>query len=142
MKALPHRYVVTAQGGAQGPVNLSSSQLAPLLSAAPAEFDGPGNLWSPETLLTAAVGDCFILTFRAIARASGLVWEDLTCVVEGVLDRVEGTLRFTEFTLRVRLNAPGQDREKAQRLLEKAEKTCLITNSLRSNIHLHAEVLT
>src|SRR5579875_1806473 len=135
MKALPHRYVVTAQGGAQGPVNLSSSQLAPLLSAAPAEFDGPGNLWSPETLLTAAVGDCFILTFRAIARASGLVWEDLTCVVEGVLDRVE-------VTLRVRLNAPGQDREKAQRLLEKAEKTCLITNSLRSNIHLHAEVLT
>lgn len=111
-------------------------------SAAPVEFGGPGGRWSPESLLVAAVADCFILTFRAIARASKLSWNTLQCDVEGTLARSEGKTRFTEFTIRATLQAPSDvDEEKARRMLDKAEADCLITNSLSSTVHLHTVVV-
>ena len=70
MQDLPHHYVVKASADTDSHILLESPGLEPVTSAGPAEFGGPGDLWSPETLLVAAVADCFILTFRAIARAS------------------------------------------------------------------------
>jgi len=138
---LPHHYAVAASSTPAANVDLASPGLTALASAAPAEFGGPGDLWSPETLLVAAVADCFILSFRAIARASRLEWATLHCDVEGVLDRVEKVTRFTDFYLSVVLTVPpGTDDSKAMRLLEKAETVCLITNSLKSESHLDAEV--
>ena len=68
MQALPHRYRVKGAGRITGDVELTAERLTMLRSASPAEFDGPGDRWSPETLLVGAVGDCFILTFRAVAN--------------------------------------------------------------------------
>jgi organic hydroperoxide reductase OsmC/OhrA len=141
MQALPHRYLVTATAAATGDVELASPGLPALVTAPPAEFGGPGNLWSPETLLVAAVADCFILTFRAIARASKLDWVALECGAEGVLDRVDGVTRFTQITVRARLTVPaGASESLAARLLEKAEHGCLVTNSLLAGRHLEATV--
>ncbi len=141
MEAFPHRYGVRAKADSDGPVSLEGDGLPPLRSAPPAEFGGPGDQWSPETLLVAAVADCFILTFRAIARASKLEWRSLTCQVEGVLDRVDRTTRFTELAVRASLEVPsGIDPERARRLLERAEQNCLVTNSLKATSHLEAEV--
>ena len=141
MQNLPHHYAVAAATSTEGNVDLSSPGLSRIDSAPPAEFGGPGDRWSPETLLVAAVADCFILTFKAIARASKLDWVALSCDVDGVLDRVDNVTRFTEFRLRAVLDAPpGTDERKAQRLLEKAELSCLITNSLNSESHLVTEV--
>ena len=122
---------------------LDSPGTASIESAPPVEFGGPGGLWSPETLLVAAVADCFVLSFRAIARASKLEWQTLSCDVEGVLEQVERQTRFTRFNQRVRLEIPvGVNTDKARRLLEKAEHACLITNSLSAEVHLEAEVVT
>ena len=141
MQNLPHHYAVTASTTTEGEIDLTSPGLAKIVSAPPAEFGGPGDRWSPETLLVAAVADCFILTFRAIARASKLDWISLSCDVEGVLDRIDNVTQFTGFTLRVVLDAPhGTDESKAKRLLEKAEHGCLITNSLTAKTHLDIDV--
>lgn len=141
MHAFPHHYAVSAAAQTEGTVAVSSPGLATLESAPPAEFGGPGDRWSPETFLVAAVADCFILSFRAIARASKLDWVSIRCDVDGVLDRPERAIGFTEFHLDVVLDVPaGTDEGKARRLMEKAEITCLITNSLRSDTHLSAEV--
>jgi peroxiredoxin-like protein len=115
--------------------------LPDLVTAPPAEFGGPGDRWSPETLLVAAVADCFVFTFRAVARASKVEWTDLVCDVEGVLDRVEGRTRFTEMHVRATLRVPeGTEEKRARRALEKAEKSCLITNSLSAESHLETVV--
>jgi organic hydroperoxide reductase OsmC/OhrA len=140
MDELPHIYQTTARAPAQGNVELTAPGLPALASAAPPEFGGPGDVWSPETLLTAAVADCFVLGFRAIARASKLEWEHLECEVKGQLDRVEKVLKFTRFDLKVHLKAPGVEEGRAMRILERAEKTCLITNSLTAEVHLEASV--
>ena len=141
MQNLPHHYLVSARAGPASSVALTSPGAGPDQSAPPAEFGGPGDKWSPETLLAAAVADCFILSFRAIARASKLEWQSLSCDAEGVLDRVDNMTRFNKFSLRVLLGVPqGTDEKKAMRLLEKAEHACLITNSMNSDFHFDAEV--
>ncbi len=141
MHDFPHHYRVTANGAPDQNVGLSSPGLDAIRTDAPAEFGGPGDLWSPETLLAAAVADCLVLSFRAIARASRLEWLSLTCDVEAVLDRVERVTKFTEIRERVVLEVPaGTDPEKARRLLDKAEHACLITNSLTAETTLEVEV--
>ena len=142
MQELPHRYVVTAVGSAGGDVGLHSPGVPALATSAPAEFGGPGDRWSPETLLVGAVADCFILTFRAVARAMKLSWDSLSCDVEGTLDRVDRATQFTAFAVRATLTvAPGTDIELAHRALEKAERNCLITSSLKAAVRLDTKVL-
>lgn len=141
MQNLPHRYSVKATATTDTDVQLTSSGLPSLASAAPAEFGGPGDLWSPETLLAAAVADCFVLSFKAIARASKFEWLALGCDAEGVLERVDRVTHFTEFQLNVVLSvASGTDEKRARLLLEKAEQSCLITNSLKARCHLELAI--
>lgn len=133
MQAFPHIYFASALGTATDDVTLKGAGLPPLRSAAPAEFGGPGDRWSPETLLVAAIADCFILTFRAVAKAAKLPWISVTCDVDGTLDRVDRVTQFTEFNVRARLLVPeGTKVDEAHRLLEQAERVCLITNSLKA----------
>ena len=142
MQDLPHHYLVNASAEVEGNIALKGDALPQLVSAPPAEFGGPGDQWSPEHLLVASVADCFILTFRAIARASRLEWTDLKASAEGVLDRVERVTRFTAFNVNATLTVPaGTDLDKAKRLLEKAEATCLVTNSLNAETHLAYDIV-
>jgi organic hydroperoxide reductase OsmC/OhrA len=142
MHPYPHTYVASAAAQNVGLVAVASPQLPTLETAPPPQFDGPGGVWSPETLLCASVADCFILTFRAVSRAARLEWQRLECRVEGVLDRVERTPQFTRFTTLATLTVPpGTDTAKARELLERAESSCLIANSLRGLRALDAQVL-
>jgi len=137
MQAFPHHYSVEASGSGTGDVELNADGLPTLRSASPIPFDGPGDRWSPETLLVAAIGDCVILTFRAVARASGFAWTSLECDVMGTLDRIERTTRFLAFEVRARLQVPaGTDPDRARQVLDKAERSCLVSNSLNGVIHL------
>jgi organic hydroperoxide reductase OsmC/OhrA len=141
MHPFPHHYVVNAAVRPDGDVPLSSAGMRVIESAPPKEFDGPGNQWSPEGLLTAAVADCFVLGFRAIATASKFTWTSLESRTEGTLDRVDGKMRFTRFETHAKLHVPpGTDADRGRKLLEKAEFNCLVANSLNSERHLTVEV--
>lgn len=143
MQPYPHRYTVTAAAEPTGRVTVSSCGLPSLETFPPPEFGGPGGSWSPETLLCAAVVDCFILTFRAVARLARFEWRQLECRVEGVLERVASNTQFTRYTTIARLEIPpGADPAKARRLLEQAEHGCLIANSLQGTRALEAEIVT
>lgn len=142
MQPLPHVYSVAARGSAEGNVSLTSAGAPALTSSPPAEFGGPGDQWSPESLLTAAVASCFILTFRAMARASRLPWTNLECSVEATLERVEGVTYFTRVVTRATLTVPeGTSTELCERVLDKAEQGCLVASSLRSKRELQMEII-
>jgi len=141
MDPFPHHYTVAAEARPIGDVTLQGADLSALASAPPIEFGGPGDRWSPEALLVAAVADCFVLTFRAVARASALPWISLTCATTGTLDRVDRATQFTAFHTRVRLEIPHDaDRALAHRLIERAEHVCLVTNSLKAESHVDADI--
>ena len=143
MQAFPHRYTVTVKGGASGAIDNSGLDLPELSVTAPPEFGGPTGHWSPETMLVAAVADCLVLTFRAMARASKLEWDALDCTATGTLDRNGGVLHFTGFDVDARLTVPeGTDPGKAESMLRKAEDICLVTSSLTGKVHLLVDVRT
>lgn len=142
MQDFPHYYSANATAGANADVTLTAAGIPAIPTASPAEFGGPGDRWSPETLLVAAVADCFILTFRAVAGASKLPWTALRCGVTGTLDRVDRVTQFTAFDLRAELCVPpGTDDALARRSMDKAERACLVANSLKAPVHLHVQVV-
>jgi organic hydroperoxide reductase OsmC/OhrA len=142
MHPYPHHYIVHARSEATGDVEVAAEGLPTLRTAPPVEFDGPGDRWSPESLLCAAVADCFVLSFRAVARASRLDWNSLEARVEGKLDKVDGVTRFTQMVVHATLRVPsGVDHDRATKLLEKAEQVCLITNSLVAESRLDPTVV-
>ena len=141
MEAFPHRYRVRGAGQIAGDIELTGDRLPTLPSASPVQFDGPGDRWSPETLLVGAVADCFLLTFRSIARASNLSWTSIDCDVVGTLDQIDRVTQFTHFDLRARLALPqGGDPSQSRRVLEKAERNCLIANSLKASVDLECSI--
>ena len=141
MQPFPHHYEIAAKATSAGTVALSGEGLPELPSAPPREFDGPGDQWSPETLLLAAVADCFVLSFRAVAAASGFEWLALECRTRGVLDRVDRVTQFTEIVHAVTLDVPaGASEPRAHTLLEKAEQVCLVSNSLKPRVSFEAQV--
>lgn len=143
MQPFPHHYTVSATATPTGRVSLDSPGLVMLSSDGPAEFDGPGDQWSPETLLTAALVDCFVLSFRAVATAARFAWQRLDCRAEGRLERIERATQFTAFTVHATLVlAAGADDERARKLLEKAEQLCLISNSLKAATHLEVRIVS
>ena len=137
MQEYPHIYKTSAEGQPKGIVKVKSPGLATIDTTPPPEFGGPEGQWSPETLMIASVTDCFIMTFRAIARASRLEWNDLECEAEGKLEKFNGIARFTFINLRATLSVPiGTRKAKANQLLHMAETNCMITNSMSADIRL------
>jgi organic hydroperoxide reductase OsmC/OhrA len=87
MKPLPHMYEVGLSAGLTGYATLTANGVPELRSAPPKDFDGPGDAWSPEQLLLAAVETCFMFTFRAIAHASKFNFLSLELSGSGTVDR-------------------------------------------------------
>ena len=104
--------------------------------ATPPEFPkGMPGIWSPEHLFTAAVSSCLMTTFLSIAENSKLEFISFSCKSKGKLEQVEGKFLMTEIILEPMVTiADGKDREKAERILQKSETACLISNSVKSKI--------
>ena len=141
-KISPNHYRCVATANAdQSRVRVTSQGLEDLTTDVPREFDGPGDQWSPEALLIAAVADCFVLTFRAMAGPSQIIWHALDCDATGTLERVDRSTQFTRIELSVRISVPEElEEEKILRVLKKSEDTCLITNSLNATVTLDVDI--
>ena len=132
-----HQYTSTASWttGRTGIVNAESSVELPIAFSAPPEFHGQAGLWTPEHFLVAAVAGCFVTTFIAIAELSKFELESLEVSATGSLEKAEGGFQFTRVTIRPVLTiARDSERERSLRLLEKAERSCLVSRSLRSDL--------
>lgn len=109
---------------------------------APPEFKGHDGVWTPEHLFVAAVNSCFMTTFLAIAENSNLEFESFKADAKGKLQKLEGRgFIMTEVELHPKLViSHARDAERANRILEKAEKNCLISNSIKSETKLVPEI--
>ena len=104
--------------------------------ATPPEFPkGVPGIWSPEHLFTASVSSCLMTTFLAIAENSKLEFENFSCQSKGKLEKVDGKFLMTQIILEPTVTIYDEkDREKAERVLHKSEKACLISNSIKSEV--------
>ena len=139
----PHFYNVdvnwsTDRKGVMCSPELNSPQGSCIEVATPPEFPkGMPGIWSPEHLFTAAVSSCLMTTFLSIAEFSKLNFTGFSCKSKGKLEQVEGKFLMTEIFLAPVLKIGKEtDREKAERILQKSESACLISNSIKSKVTL------
>ena len=104
--------------------------------ATPPEFpNGIEGIWSPEHLLTASVVSCFMTTFLSIAENSKLEFTSFDCPAKGKLEQIEGKFLMTEIILEPTLVITKEsDKDRAERILQKSESACLISNSIKSKV--------
>ena len=140
-----HDYGVTVTGTGPKTAVLDAPQdLLPLLDvSSPPEFGGPGQVWSPEHLFVAAVASCLMTTFRAFAANAGVEVIDYLDHSVGRLQRgADGLYSIDRITLQpMVVISEDSSPERASRVLEKAEKVCLIGRSIRSEVVLEPTVL-
>jgi organic hydroperoxide reductase OsmC/OhrA len=80
-------------------------------------------------------------TFLAIAENSKLEFVNFECSSKGKLEQVEGKFLMTEVILEPVVTIKNEsDREKAERVLQKSEANCLISNSVKSKITMIPQI--
>ena len=139
----PHTYNVNIEWTNSRKGIMSSPELKNSLEVAtPPNFPkGEEGIWSPEHLYTGAVGSCFMTTFLSIAENSKLDFESLKIACKGILEQVERKLEMTKIIMQPVVTIKNEkDRERAERILQKAEEACLISNSIKSQIEMKATV--
>ena len=127
-----HTYRVVAWWSS-AKTGLAKSDSAPnaIHFAAPPQFGGLEGRWSPEDLLLCAVASCFTTTFRALAEYSKFEYTDLEVEVSGTVRKAESGYAFEKITLRPTLKlAREEEHPRADRLLDKAKRLCLISRAL------------
>jgi organic hydroperoxide reductase OsmC/OhrA len=114
----------------------------PVEVATPPEFKGHEGIWSPEDLYVAAVNSCIMTTFLAFAGRAALAFQGYESEAEGLLEFVDERFVFTKIVVRPRVTLrPGADRAQAEEILHKAEKNCLVSNSLRTEVVLEPTIV-
>lgn len=141
MQPLPHHYTTQLTAGTGDHGQLSAPARPVIDIAAPTEFGGPGDAWSPEHLLLGAVEACFLMTLRAVASASKLELIGVDAAAFGTVDRVDGVTRFSAIEVRPIIRVPaGTELERVRKVVERTERNCLITASLRTPVQVHADI--
>lgn len=110
--------------------------------ATPPEFPGGmPHIWSPEHLFTAAVSSCLMTTFLAIAEFSKLEFVSFKCGSKGILEKVDSKFVMSEVQLFPEVVITDESkRDRTERIVEKAEKACLISNSITSKITMETKI--
>lgn len=122
--------------------DLSAPVLPGLKVDAPPEFKGHEGVWTPEHLFVASVNSCFMTTFLAIAENSKLEFVSFRAGAKGKLEKLtDQGFVMTEITLQPKLVVSNaRDVERASRILMKAERNCLISNSIKATTRLEPQI--
>ena len=138
-----HHYKTSVKwdGGRIG--TLSSETLDSFKVATPPEFPkGVPNTWSPEHLYVASLNTCLMTTFLAIAENSKLDFISFSCESKGKLEKVDGRFMISEVELMPEIKVKNErDKERAGRIIVKAEEHCLISNSVKTKIVLSPNII-
>lgn len=138
-----HEYEVNLKWSYDRLGELSSPVLNDTVEVAtPPEFPkGMEGIWSPEHLFVASVSSCLMTTFLAISEFSKLDYESIDVKATGTLEKVDGKFMMSEILLEPELILPEGGREdKAERILQKSEAACLITNSIKTKVHMKSTI--
>ncbi|HSY77813.1 MAG TPA: OsmC family protein [Bacteroidia bacterium] len=143
MNNAEHYYKVSVKWEADRRGTLSSPILNQEIEVAtPPEFPkGIEGVWSPEHLFVASVNSCLMTTFLSIAENSKLEYLGFESKAIGKLEIVDGKYMISEITIVPIVTVIDKASEaKAEKVLQKAEANCLISNSVKSKIHFLPEI--
>jgi len=144
METNQHNYEVNLQWNNDRKGTISSPVLPSQIEVAtPPDFPkGMPGIWSPEHLFVAAVNSCLMTTFLAIAENSKVEFISFESNAVGKVDQLEGKYMVTEIVLKPKVVVSSMIQEdRMLRILEKSEKACLVSNSIKSKIIFEPTVI-
>jgi peroxiredoxin-like protein len=137
IRAKSYRYSTSVQWTGEKKGALTAVGKPSVEVGTPPEFKGHEGIWSPEDLYVASVNVCILSTFLAFAGRAGIAFEKYESEAEGLLEFVGDRFVFTKIIVRPRIALrPGEERAKAEEILHQAERSCLISNSIRTEVVL------
>lgn len=120
---------------------LSAAGKPDLSVATPPDFGGHEGVWSPEDMFVAAVNCCIMTTFLYYRGKENFDLVSYSSVAEGTLHYGEEGLAFTVVKVKPTVAVASEsDIEKAERAIQRAESACLVSQSVRSDIIIEAQV--
>ncbi|MBI5577367.1 MAG: OsmC family protein [Deltaproteobacteria bacterium] len=135
--ARSYKYWTSVRWTGEKKAELTSAGKASIEAGTPPEFKGHEGIWSPEDLFVASVNVCIMSTFLAFAGRAGLAFDKYESDAEGLLEFVDNRFVFTKMVVRPRIALrSAEDRAKAEEILHKSERNCLISNSIRTEVTL------
>jgi len=143
MMSEKHTYTTAVEWTKEKRAALSSRGLPTIEVATPPNFPGGHEgIWSPEHLYTAAAEVCLMTTFLSFAERANLDFLSYKSEADGILDKVEKSLLMTRIHIKPTITVANEaDREEALKLIERAERYCLISNSMKSEVTVEAIVV-
>ena len=109
--------------------------------AIPTEFGGLGGAFSPEDLFLQSLINCFIGTFKVIARASKINFSLLEVKGRLTVDKNEGKVMMKNASLEIEIS--GADRpDRIENIVAKTFKDGFILNSVKTEITYSLRLLS
>lgn len=138
-----HTYTTNVQWSAMRKGKLGTKGMPTIEVATPPEFPGghPG-IWSPEHLFVGSAEICLMTTFLSIAEKSKLVFLNYTSEATGTLEKTDAGMQFTRIVITPTVVVSSDDDvERTVKILDKAERYCLISNSMKTEVSIEPKVV-
>lgn len=138
MSEIPMQYKTAySWAGMEMAGNINIAGLPSLPVGSPHE----GGRFSPEHLLVATVESCLANYILLFARLSSLEIRSYDSSATGELEHLEnGGYRFRRIVVRPVLRVPGASAALAERIIEKAHKSCLVARSLNCVVEIQPTI--
>lgn len=111
----------------------------------PTEMEGPGVGTNPDEMLLGAAATCYIITLAAMMERSKLGKVTLTMESVGVVDVTNGIITYKKIIHKphivLKADATERDVSLANKLAEKAEKSCMISRAIQGNVEVELEAI-
>ena len=109
--------------------------------ATPPEFGGHENIISPEDLFVSSANVCYMTTLLGTIKNMGVELVSYESEAEGILETVDKMKIFTKIIIRPRIKAKETE-EKIRMILVHAEKRCLVSNSMKTQVIIEPQIIT
>jgi organic hydroperoxide reductase OsmC/OhrA len=144
MENLRYSFEINAVWSSDRTVKINSPALPQSIETTipPPFTHGIAGYWSAEHLFLASLASCFAHTFQNIAQLSELPFDSFSCNISGDAEKIDKVFAFYSVKLFPTLIIPLETyRPKAESILEKAERNCIIANSVKTQIIIESKIL-
>ncbi|ELK48972.1 OsmC family protein [Halobacillus sp. ACCC02827] len=139
-----HHFYLKAEwpGGRNEVGHIDAGNLKTKISI-PASMDGPEVGTNPDEMLLGAASTCYIISLAAMIERADLPLQEMDMDSEGIVDVTNGVFTYKTIIHRPRvvLKSGSDEKQlsKLNRLVEKAEKSCMISRAIEGNVELRLE---
>ncbi len=139
-----HSYVMTSNWVRDMIVTIEIEGKPEFQVATPPDFwaESPKELISPEDLFLASALSCYGVSLSGTAKRFHAEFNDFHLSATGTLHQGEYGWEFEKITINAEIIVTTEkDRKRMAKAAERAHQYCLVTNSMKCQIHLNYEIV-